>query len=218
MQGVTARSRMAASNSGVKSLRDRKKEQMREHILRAATQLFRDREFERTRIEDIAASAEVGVATVYNYFTTKQQILVEIVLQGTDDVQSKIASVVKSDHDNPVEAIADLMSADYGDISDADKALWRELLASMTRDQENRAAIESNRGRFREHLRDMIRGLIKRGMIKRDSDVNALVDICYAIYAYHFRQLVCLEAMTKAKAMQAIRRDLRTLLSGARTE
>lgn len=179
-------------------------------------QLFRDRGFERTRIEDIAAAADVGVATVYNYFSNKSQILVEIVHQSTDEAQSRIEAALRKDQKDPVEAITELVNADFGDVSAADKALWRELLASMTRDQENRSDIEANRMRFRRHLKDVLERLIRNRLIKRDADINALVDVCYAIYAYHFRQLVCLESMTKAKTLQAIRRDLKTVLSGAR--
>ena len=59
--------------------------------------------------------------------------------------------------------------------------------------------------RFRRHLKDVLERLIRNRAIKRDADISALVDVCYAIYAYHFRQLVCLDSMTKAKTMQAIR-------------
>jgi AcrR family transcriptional regulator len=214
MDSVVARGTSESRAKG--SLRDRKKEQLRSQVLRVATQLFRDRGFERTRIEDIAAAANVGVATVYNYFSTKQQILVEIVHQNTDDAQPKIEAAARVDYKDPVDALTELMNADFGDVNDADKALWRELLASMTSDQENRADIEANRMRFRRHLKDVIKRMIRNRKIRRDADVNALVDVCYAIYAYHFRQLVCIEGITKAKAMQSIRRDLRTLLSGVR--
>lgn len=215
MESISVRGRAGATGQK-KSLRDRKKEQLRGHVLKVAMQLFRDRGFERTRIEDIAAAADVGVATVYNYFSNKPQILVEIVHQSTDDAQPRIEAAVQAAHDDPVEAITALMNADFGDVSGADKALWRELLASMTRDQENRTDIEANRMRFRRHLKDVLERLIRDRALKRDADISALVDVCYAIYAYHFRQLVCLDSMTKAKTMQAIRRDLKTVLSGAR--
>lgn len=210
--------REAVVSGNPQSLRHRKKEQQRLLLLKAAEALFRDRGFDGTRIEDIAAEAGVGVATVYNYFSTKNRILADLVQLSTDEGQPRIAAAAAREYRDPVDAIVALVDADFGELHDADKALWRELLSSMTRDQENRERIEANRGRFRRHLKDAVERLIGGHVLKKTSDISALVDVCYAIYAYHFRQLVCLEAMTKRKALQAIRRDLRTLMSGVRVE
>jgi AcrR family transcriptional regulator len=201
------------------ALRDRKKAKQRQALIDAAIGLFRDNSFEKTRIEDIAAVADVSVATVYNYFSTKQQILVEIVKKSTEDGQPAVLAVAQEPPRNPVEAIIALIKADFGDVDhEADKKLWRELLASMTRDQENRAQIEAVRAMFRDNLRQLLKLLVERGQLKAGTDIDALVDIAYAIYAYHFRQLVCLERMTTALTMKAIRRDLKTLLLGHRTD
>ncbi len=207
----------AAPKTG--ALRDRKKAKQRQALIDAAIGLFRDHSFEKTRIEDIAVAADVSVATVYNYFSTKQQILVEIVKKSTEDCQPAVLAVAQEPPRNPVEAIVALIKADFGNLDDeADKKLWRELLASMTRDQENRVQIENVRSLFRDNLRQLIKLLIERGQLKATADIDALVDIGYAIYAYHFRQLACLERMTTALTLKAIRRDLKTLLLGHRTD
>jgi AcrR family transcriptional regulator len=206
------RTETAIANAG--SLRDRKKARQRETLIGAAIGLFRDTGFEKTRIEDIAAAAEVSVATVYNYFTTKQQILLEIVRKSIQQCQQATASIVENPPADPVEAVVAIIGADIGNMDDeADKKLWRELLASMTRDEENRAEIEALRGLFRAHVRKLIKLLVARGDLPRSIDVEATTDIIYAIYAYHFRQLVCIQPMKTAAAMKSIRRDITALLA-----
>ena len=197
------------------TLRDRKKARQREALISAAVDLFRDVGFEKTRIEDIAAAAEVSVATVYNYFTTKQQILLAIVRKSIQDSQQLTTPIAENPPTSPVDAVVAIVRTDFGDMDrEADKKLWRELLASMTRDEENRAEIESLRGLFRNNLRQLIKRLIDRGDIRSTIDVEATTDIIYAIYAYHFRQLVCIKPMKTAAAIKSVRRDITALLSG----
>ena len=208
------RTEAAIQNAG--SLRDRKKARQTEALVAAAVGLFRDIGFEKTRMEDIAAAAEVSVATVYNYFTTKQQILLAIVRKNIQDSQELTTPIVESPPADPVEAIVTIVRADFGDMDrDADKKLWRELLASMIRDDENRTEIENLRGLFRSNLRQLIRLLIDRGDIRKTADVEATTDIIYAIYAYHFRQLVCIKPMKTVAAIKSVRRDITALLSGS---
>jgi AcrR family transcriptional regulator len=210
----SSRLRKAETAASAGSLRDRKKARQREALVDAAIDLFRDVGFEKTRIEDIAAATEVSVATVYNYFANKPQILLEIVRKSIQQAQQATAPVVENPPADPVEAVVAIIGADFGNMDDeADKKLWRELLASMTRDEENRAEIEVLRGLFRAHVRQLIKLLVNRGDLPRSIDVEAMTDIIYAIYAYHFRQLVCIQPMKTSAAMKSVRRDITALLS-----
>lgn len=195
------------------TLRDRKKAKVRATIIEAAIRQFRDNGFEKTRIEDIAVAAEVAVATMYNYFPTKQQILLEIARKATDDAQPAIQAIVAKPPRNPIDALIAMLKADCGNLdAEDDKKLWRELLATMIRDQESRIRIEAVRDILRGNFRTLISALIQNGQLRKSINVEVLSDICYAIYAYHFRQLVCLEATTTAQALKLMRRDFKMLL------
>ncbi|MDQ3987169.1 MAG: TetR/AcrR family transcriptional regulator, partial [Actinomycetota bacterium] len=50
-------------------------DQRRREILEAATELFRDRGFESTTVQAVAAAAGVAAGTVYLYFPSKEAIL-----------------------------------------------------------------------------------------------------------------------------------------------
>jgi AcrR family transcriptional regulator len=56
-------------------LRERKKQQTRQHIAETARQLFAERGFERVTIAEVAAAADVAVQTVFNYFPTKEDLV-----------------------------------------------------------------------------------------------------------------------------------------------
>jgi AcrR family transcriptional regulator len=55
-------------------LRERKKEQTRQLIAETAWRLFADRGFEHVTVAEVAHQAQVAVATVFNYFPTKEDL------------------------------------------------------------------------------------------------------------------------------------------------
>lgn len=57
-------------------LRERKKNRTREEIQRRAVELFLDRGYSATTVEQIAAAADVSPRTVYRYYPTKDALVV----------------------------------------------------------------------------------------------------------------------------------------------
>jgi len=56
-------------------LRERKKQKTKAAIQRAALRLFKKRGYEETTIEEIAAAAEISPSTFFNYFPTKEDVV-----------------------------------------------------------------------------------------------------------------------------------------------
>ena len=55
--------------------RERKKQQSRQEILKAAVKNFSEKGFSKTSVADIMETADLGTGTFYNYFDSKEQIL-----------------------------------------------------------------------------------------------------------------------------------------------
>ncbi|GAA5052670.1 TetR/AcrR family transcriptional regulator [Nocardia callitridis] len=84
-------------------LRDRKRERTRRALLEAAVELFETRGYEQTTVVDIAAAAEVGTRTFFNYFATKEELL----FPETDErVRAAVAAIASRRHgERPVEVL-----------------------------------------------------------------------------------------------------------------
>jgi AcrR family transcriptional regulator len=63
-------------NLPVASRRERRSAETRERLFRSALQLFAQKGFEETTVEDITEAADVGKGTFFNYFPSKDHILI----------------------------------------------------------------------------------------------------------------------------------------------
>jgi AcrR family transcriptional regulator len=66
-------------------LRERKKQQTRDAIHRAAMRLFAERGFEATTIADIAAAADIAPRTFFSYFASKEEAVFPKFPEALDD-------------------------------------------------------------------------------------------------------------------------------------
>src|SRR5688572_9909759 len=57
------------------SRRERKKDETRKRIFKAAVKLFKDKGFEATTVDEITERADVAKGTFFNYFPKKEAIL-----------------------------------------------------------------------------------------------------------------------------------------------
>lgn len=62
----------------VKEKRETKKEKKRERILEAAAELFSQKNYHEVMMEDVARLTEIAKGTVYNYFTSKEELYFSI--------------------------------------------------------------------------------------------------------------------------------------------
>lgn len=71
------------------SRRERKKKETRERIFSNAMQLFRLNGFTATSVDQITQRADVGKGTFYNYFSTKEAVVLEFSRRSWQDLVDK---------------------------------------------------------------------------------------------------------------------------------
>jgi AcrR family transcriptional regulator len=73
-------------------------------ILKSAAHIFGRKGFHGTTLEEIAAELKVTKASLYYYFSTKEELLYEVHLLSLEDVLTRIAKV-RRDHRSPVDQL-----------------------------------------------------------------------------------------------------------------
>jgi AcrR family transcriptional regulator len=180
------------------SLRERKKARQRAELLVTTAELFRRHGYEQTRMEDIAARASVSTKTVYNYFPTKQRVLIELLDQDRVRLQAAYEDVLGAPPDDPAIGLARLIRADVGDVlTIEDKRLWRELLGAATRGHDRAEdEFDSNRRMFTRYIERLLQRYIQAGRLCSALPIAVATDMIYAVSAYDFREYCADEATT----------------------
>jgi AcrR family transcriptional regulator len=79
--------------------RDRKKSAVRAKIIAAAIGLFSKHGIVHVTVEQIAEAADVGKGTIYNYFDTKEAVVVAFMVDLERKVQARLPRIAKSRRD-----------------------------------------------------------------------------------------------------------------------
>jgi AcrR family transcriptional regulator len=98
--------RPAAATSGAEGLRERKKAMMRQRLSDAATQMFLARGFDAVHVTEVAAACEVSEKTVYNYFPTKESL----VLDRWDSTAKALRASLADTSVHPVDAVRRILA------------------------------------------------------------------------------------------------------------
>lgn len=118
-------------------IRERKKQQVRQRILDVCAGLFRERGFDQTTIDEIAAAADISRQTFFNYFAGKDVVLAELGLlwlQAQGELTSR-----RTQSDPPASARENLRRA-IGD-----------QLAAIERDRDFMRLVFTRSGLFFPH-------------------------------------------------------------------
>ncbi|MFI5958921.1 TetR/AcrR family transcriptional regulator [Cryptosporangium sp. NPDC051539] len=104
-------------------LRERKKQQMRHQLADVAARLFAEHGYDAVSVSDVARAAGVSDQTVFNYFPTKP----ELVLDRAEEIREFYRETVRDRPDDvtPADALRPLVHGDIDRYARADLAIAR---------------------------------------------------------------------------------------------
>ena len=82
-------------------LRERKKIRSRQKIMSAAVKCFDERGYSETSIADIMNEAGLGVGTFYNYFASKEELLLAML----ERIEDELIDLAKAEKHSPLTAL-----------------------------------------------------------------------------------------------------------------
>jgi AcrR family transcriptional regulator len=162
-------------------VREEKKQQTRQAIIRAAVQLFGDQGYERTSIEQLARAAGIGKGTIYSYFKTKSEIFLAY---GEDELEFLYTRLAEeSDPNTPLtEQLLTLFTGmfryvmknkEFGRILMRERVFPEELTLDKSQYLDNRHL---------EMLDQIFRRAKERGELRPDADSFFTGAHLYGIY------------------------------------
>lgn len=192
-------------------LRDRKKAQQRLDLIEIAVKLFKKRGYEAVRMEDIASKADVSTKTVYNYFPTKRDILIEFLVADRERAISEFQKVIETPIGNPIEDLIRLMEADIGDVLlPGERALWLEIMAVTVRERGDER-FRRYRHMFTSYFETLLGHLQETGKISPLLDVALAAHIIHIVHSENFEHFCMEQSLTVEAALSLARAQLELL-------
>lgn len=202
-------------------LRERQKAGRRRDILAAAGELFRRDGFGPTSVEAIAALAGVGTGTVYNYFSSKGDLLMALVALDGDQVRARGRRYIAASGGNAADALSGLLEI-YVDHSlvHLTKELWRNAMATALTQADSPFGIAylDNDRKLAGQVAELVSALQARGHLAGDIDPAVAGSVLFTVVNGIFMQFVAHEVMPKSLLHQRLREQVALVCHGLSRE
>ncbi|SDK79277.1 TetR/AcrR family transcriptional regulator [Pseudomonas indica] len=197
-------------------LREHQKAMRRKAISEAGVALFERQGFDNTTIEQIAREAGVSAPTVFKYFGSKQEIILEM-LQKADETALQEARAHMAELDDPLDALCYLeqVLVDHA-LSMLPAPIWRELLLHVLGGDQSE--LPEKYKRLNESLQhaiaSLLRDLQQRGKLRADLDVELAAFLLNDYSHLQILRLVSSEPMDLEQHRRQVRQTSGLILQG----
>jgi AcrR family transcriptional regulator len=160
--------------------RERHRVQTRDRLYRAALDLFAQRGFLETTVEDITEAADVGKGTFFNYFPTKEHILAEFGGERVAAVERALEKARKTK--GPVTDVIRELAGNAAGQSEKSAALLRAIFAAHASCKPVRDELVKRSQIAKRILTDIFLLAQERGEIRRNiaaADLARLTQIVF---------------------------------------
>ena len=165
----------AARKTGAASRRVRRSAELRERLFRAALALFGKKGFAQTTVEDITEAADVGKGTFFNYFPTKEHILMAFGEMQLGKLEAIVCDAKQSDL--PMRDVLRMLVLRMTEEPIRNPAIVRALLLANLSSVHVRGAMLRIHDRNRALLGKLIRHGQERSEIRTDLPAEEIAQV-----------------------------------------
>ena len=141
-----------------------KKSDKRNRIINAALSVFSKDGFQNSKIEDIARTADIGKGTLYEYFSSKEELFLEAFTNFKESVLSKYWVVLNDGGDplSKLKRVAKISAEICADDKIQMKFLAQFSFECISREKGNKLTELLNE--YNEEIAALISGIVKEGI------------------------------------------------------
>jgi len=165
-------------------LRERKRRDTRKAILDSAEILFPLRGYRNTTMEAIAERADIAVGTIYNYFHSKAEVMVELNSRETERVISELRTL-DIEGCSVEDMLWEIISRILAVFDRYPRELMRELFSATIENSHSTLTngLVRQDEKFLGYLAGILEELKSKGRLKMETDPGS---VAYGIYSLVF--------------------------------
>ena len=168
------------------SLREKKKIETKNKIFEVAGRLFKEKGFENTTVDEITTKAGIAKGTFFNYFPTKETLLLYFGEQKEELIYGLIESKTMSNIPAK-EKIKNILIC-LAESCEKDKELTKLLIFEYTRHMEQSCLGQDECKNSLHRLTKFVYGVLEEGVqngdVKSNIDIKMAADIITGIHLY----------------------------------
>ena len=175
----TTQKKAAPSRGPRSGRRERRRLETRERIFHAALELFAERGFMETTVEDITEAADVGKGTFFNYFPTKEHVLATYGAERLANVERALQRARARDGE-VLDVVRDLMKGVGG--GPESPALLRAIYAAHASRTDVRRELQARMDTARRLLAEIFKLAQQRGEMRQDLSASVLARLIQIVF------------------------------------
>ena len=154
--------------------------EIREKIIKAAIDAFSKNGFDRTRMDDVAKTADLSKGTIYLHFKSKEDLFYAICENNLAEAKQQISILFakKEDLVSQIERFYEV----FRKKKTANERVFFETIAESARNAELRKALYKQRLNIFETAVGWVNLQIERGFFRKNIDANAIAVGLVSLY------------------------------------
>lgn len=204
-------------------LREKQKAQRRDLIEGAAGELFVEKGFDDSTIEEIAERALVSPATVYNYYGSKGELLLALVARGEVGIEERLEGIIaRVATENPIELVTNVIMSNVEDtLSALSRELWGHVVAFIATTSDSDVApryLDTIVAGLAKAIEQVLVHFVTEGFFKPDTDCHYVAYLLTRIERIHFLTYIYLEDFSREGLRADIGKDVEFILNGLKSK
>lgn len=171
-------------------------------MLDAARRLFETRGYQSTTVREIARQAGVAVGSVFTTFSSKGEILSQVMEERLEGLYAEIDRVAPRLRGSTADRLRSIFAIHYAFETQATNLFLAHIAAAYDRTLGPGAQPYGRTPRLREIIRECLSEGVTRGDVDDRHDPEQVIDLLLAAYAWTYRLAAWREA--DADAMSAV--------------
>ena len=178
--------------------RQSQKEATRLRVLNAARELFDTHGYQGTTIREIARHAGVAVGSVFTTFASKGGILSEVMQAPPDPPYAELDRVMPHLRGSTADRLRTMFAIHFEFEARHVRLFLSHIAAAYDWTLPPGAKPYGHTPRLQEIIRETLHKGIEQGEVRADADLQEIIDLLMAAYAWTYRLVITREAGTQA--------------------